>query len=53
MQRFTRAKTQTSTSTALAAMLRYLGNLSAQRDTAERYHIAEGHLNSDTVDKSV
>jgi len=40
----TRGKPRTSTSTALAATLWYLGNLNAQRDIAERFHISQGHL---------
>lgn len=36
--------TPTSAATALAATLWYLGNLSAQRDIAERFDISQGHL---------
>jgi len=48
-----RGKRGTLADTALAVTLWYLGNLTSQRDIAERFHIAQGHLSSlvkDVVD---
>jgi len=53
-ERFCKQSPQlTSASTALAATLWYLGNLSSQREIAERFDISQGHLChliSDVVD---
>jgi len=48
-----RGPSSTSASTALAVSLWYFGNLSAQRDIAERFQISQGHLSilvKDVVD---
>jgi len=42
----TRGKPRTTAPTALAVTLWYLGNLSAQRDIAERFHISQGHMSN-------